>query len=463
MSDGATIAAISTPHGKGGVAMIRISGEETAEVLGRVFSPLGARDPRDFPRCAVFGRIVSGDEVIDTGVATFYAAPRSYTGEDMAEVCCHGGVLVTRRVLEAVFAAGAAPAGAGEFTKRAFLAGKLTLSETEGIGLLLDAETESEMRLASAGARGVLSRKLGELGDEISAVLSSLFAVIDYPDEDIDEPERAEICKTLRHCADGCEALSATFRLGRAVREGVRTVICGAPNSGKSTLYNALSGEERAIVTDIEGTTRDVLEDKIDIGGIVLRLCDTAGIRDSSDKVEAIGVGRALEKLGEAELVIAVYDGTGHLGEAERRVIDEIRSRTHGAYTVAVVNKADGGVILDENETKLLLENHNEVAYISAKTGEGVESLCRLVAEKYGVGEIDTSNDAVIWDASRKAELDFVAERLRGCAAALESGEPEDAACTEVELALAALRRTDGRGVSTEVVDGIFSRFCVGK
>lgn len=460
---GRTVAAISTPHGRGGVAMIRISGDGTAEVLRRVFVPAGHTRPEESPRTAVFGKITCGADVIDTGIATYYAAPRSFTGECMAEVTCHGGVLVTKRVLEAVFAAGAAPAGAGEFTRRAFLSGKLTLSEAEGIGLLLDADTDSAMRLASAGARGVLSERLGAIGDGISETLSSLFAVIDYPDEDIDEMGVAEICASLREAAEECRTLAATFRLGRAVTEGIPTVIVGAPNAGKSTLYNALAGEERAIVTDVAGTTRDVLEDRIDIGGAVLRLWDTAGIRDSGDKVEAIGIERALGRLGEAELVLAVYDGTKHVGSAERRIMDEIHTRAAGAAVIAIVSKADAGMVLGEDEMSLLRERHGDVCAVAAATGEGIDSLRELILTKFGAGEIDMTHDAVIWDASRKAELDLAASLLSEAAEALASGEPEDAVCTTVELALAAIRRTDGRGVSEEVVSGIFSRFCVGK
>lgn len=460
---GRTVAAISTPHGRGGVAMIRISGDETADVLRRVFVPAGRVKPDESPRTAVFGRIVLGGEVIDTGVATYYAAPRSFTGECMAELCCHGGVLVTRRVLEAVFAAGASPAGPGEFTRRAFLSGKLTLSEAEGIGLLLDADTDSAMRLASAGARGVLSERLGAIGDKISEVLSALFAVIDYPDEDIDEMGVNDICARLTAAAEECRALASTFQLGRAVTDGIPTVIIGAPNAGKSTLYNALAGEDRAIVTDVAGTTRDVLEDKIDIGGAVLRLWDTAGIRDSEDTVESIGIDRALDRLGDAELVLAVYDGASHIGDAERRIMDEISARAGDACTVAVISKADTGTVLDEGELALLREHHDDLCVVSAATGEGVDSLRELILSKYGAGEIDVSHDAVVWDASRKAELDLAASLLCDSAAALASGEPEDAVCTTVELALAALRRTDGRGVSEEVVSGIFSHFCVGK
>ncbi len=461
-----TIAAISTPYGKGGIAVIRISGDDTARVIGRIFVPMGKILPADAPRMAVFGEIKETDgTVVDTGVCVFYKGSASFTGEDTAEISCHGGVLVTRRVLEAVFSAGAVPAEPGEFTRRAFLSGKITLTEAEAVGLLLDADTDSRMKLASSGARGILSEKLSLIGDRVSAVLSNLFALIDYPDEDIDEVGEERLSTELLTAAADAEALSATFRTGRAVKDGIPTLICGRPNAGKSSLYNALSGEDRAIVTDVPGTTRDVLEDTVDCGGVTLRLFDTAGIRETGDTVEKIGVERAIGKMDTAELILAVYDGAEGLTDDDRVIISKIKEHTVGrdVYTIAVVNKADNGLALTEDDETLLRETHGCVIELSAKTGEGLDLLRHKVAELYGLGEISIGEDAVVWDASRKAELDLAALYLREAAAALAAGEPEDVVCSSAELALGAIRRTDGRGVSEEIVNGIFSRFCVGK
>lgn len=481
-----TIAAISTPHGKGGIAVVRISGDKTAEILGRVFRPSGRIHPIDAPRTAVYGSIVTAASTastasaaslaadsssatewntVDTGVATFYKAPASFTGEDTAELSCHGGILVTGCVLEAVLAAGAVPAEAGEFTHRAFLNGKLTLSEAEAVGLLLDADTHSKMKLASSGIRGVLSDRLSEIADKVSAVLSNLFALIDYPDEDIDEIGSERLRSELLTAADEASGLAATFRTGRAVAEGVQTLICGKPNVGKSSLYNAIARDDRAIVTSVAGTTRDVLEDTVDLGGITLRIWDTAGIRSTSDEVEAIGVDRALRRMDEAELILAVYDGSRGLDDGDLRLIDEIEKRASGrdVCTVAVVNKSDMGVALSERELALLRDRHRAVVTVSAATGDGMEELGRTVSELYGLGELTVGTDAVIWDAARRAELELAASLLREAAAELENGAPEDAVCSDAELALASLRRTDGRGVSEEIVNGIFSRFCVGK
>ena len=461
-----TIAAISTPFGKGGIAVIRISGDDAAEILGKIFSPVGKTTPDSSPRTAIFGNIVASDgSVIDTGVAVFYKSPASFTGEDTAELSCHGGILVTKRVLEAALAAGAVPAEPGEFTRRAFLCGKMTLTEAEAVGLLLDADTDSRMKLASSGTRGILSEKLSVIGDRVSAVLSNLFALIDYPDEDIDDVGAEKLMTELLGAAADAEALSATFRTGRAVAEGIPTLICGRPNAGKSSLYNALAGEDRAIVTSIPGTTRDVLEDTVDFGGVTLRLWDTAGIRSAGDEVEMIGIQRARARMDEAELIFAVYDGSRPLEAEDLDLMDEIAQRTAGrdVCTIAVVNKSDAGFALSDEETAKIREKHSSVVTVSAAKGDGIDEMRDLVAKLYGLGEISIGEDAIVWDTSRKAELDMAAVLLRGAATDLAAGEPEDAICSTAELALAALRRTDGRGVSEEIVNGIFARFCVGK
>ena len=425
-----TIAAISTPFGKGGIAVIRICGEDTVRILEKVFVPAGKTTPSDHPRKAVFGDIVSPDgDTVDTGVAVFYRSPASFTGEDTAEISCHGGILVTRRVLEAVFAAGASPAEAGEFTRRAFLNGKLTLSEAEAVGLLLDADTDSRMKLASSGTRGILSDKLSAIGDKVSAVLSNLFALIDYPDEDIDDIGAEKLSSELLSAAEEAEKLGATFHTGKAVAEGIPTLICGRPNAGKSSLYNALAGEDRAIVTSIPGTTRDVLEDTVDCGGVTLRLWDTAGIRDHGDEVELMGIERARARMDEAELILAVYDGSAPMTPDDISLMSEISQRTSGRQVskIAVVNKSDEGFSLTENDILRLRENHNTTVFISAATGDGLDTLRDTVAEMYGLGELTVGEDAIVWDASRKSELDCAALLLREAASQLAEGAPEDA------------------------------------
>ncbi len=456
-----TIAAISTPRGKGGIAVIRISGADTGTVVSRVFSPAGGKALSSYlPRRAVYGTIhdPSGDE-IDTGILTVYKAPSSYTGEDMAELSCHGGVYVTRTVLSAVLSAGARMAGPGEFTRRAFLAGKLTLTEAEAVGELLDADTEDKMRLASSALRGKLSERIDYVTDKLTSVMSALYAAIDYPEEDIGDEGEREIGGVIADSVAEVKKLLATYRRGKAVSDGVRCVICGRPNAGKSSLYNLITGEESAIVTDIAGTTRDVLRERVSFGGVTLELCDTAGIRETEDSVESIGVRRAEAEMEKAELLIGVFDSSSPLGEDERGMI----SSYPAVSRIAVINKSDLERRIGEDDIKYIEENHDTVVYMSCETGDGLDELSGAVGVLYDAGSCDIGRDAVIWSARHESTLRRALEYLEAAHTSLDMGEPVDAVCTLCEGALSELSETDGRGVTEEIVAGIFSKFCVGK
>ena len=329
-----TIAAVSTAKGKGGVAMIRISGPDALEVAKRVFHTHGSQIT---PRKCIYGDIIREEEIIDDGTLTYFAAPHSYTGEDVCEICCHGGIYVTSAVLEAVLSSGARIAEAGEFTRRAYINGKLTLSRAEAVGAIIDARTEYQLRLSSSQERGVLSSKLSEIRDNMLSMLARSYATIDYPDEDIAEEEREKIGHSLDKIISELEALKNSYRAGRAIAEGIKTSFAGKPNSGKSTLYNRIFGSDVSIVTDVEGTTRDVIEHTVSLGGVTLSLSDTAGIRETSDTVEKIGVERARSKINEAELVICVFDGSAR----ESTLDDEIIGLSFGKSAIAVINKCD--------------------------------------------------------------------------------------------------------------------------
>ncbi|MBR3423744.1 MAG: 50S ribosome-binding GTPase, partial [Clostridia bacterium] len=312
MSIGETVAAVSTPRGTGGVAVIRISGDGTRDVLEAVFTPAGGGSLFDRPeRVATYGELRGADgAAVDRAVVTFFKGPRSFTGEDVGEISCHGGVAVTASVLSAVLAAGASPAGPGEFTRRAFINGKMTLTEAEATGLLISADTPERLKLAGAAANGILSGKIASVTGKLTSALASLCAVIDYPDELVEDEKidpEGEILSAVREAGDEIETILSTYKRGSAVVGGVRTVICGAPNVGKSSLFNSLTGEDDAIVTEIAGTTRDVLRRTVSFGGVTLLLSDTAGLGDPSDKVEAIGVERARKETENAELIFAVF------------------------------------------------------------------------------------------------------------------------------------------------------------
>ncbi len=472
-----TIAAVSTPKGKGGVAMIRISGANSSDVLSKVFRPAGTKyadkSAIDLPpRRAVYGTIISranGEKKaieIDSGVAVLYRAPASYTGEDMAEITCHGGTYITGTVLSAALAAGARHAEAGEFTRRAFLNGKLTLTEAEAVGTLLDADTEERMLLASSAVRGRLSGEISEIADRLSDVMTALYAAIDYPEEDVGDEGEREALSAVTAAENSVRRLLSTYRRGRAVAEGVRCVICGSPNAGKSSLYNLMAGEELAIVTDIPGTTRDVLRETISFGGVTLRLADTAGLRETGDQVEGIGVRRAEEEIRSAELLISVFDSSRRLTEEERLMIDEYPN----CARVAVINKSDLPTGLTKDEIEFIKLRHDKTVVLSCfediKNNDcrgGIDDLAKAVGDLYDAGSVSVTDDAVIWSARQEATLRRAAEYLTEAKTALEAGDYTDAVCTLCEGALAELRGTDGRGVGEEIIDGIFSRFCVGK
>lgn len=456
-----TIAAVSTPHGKGGIAVIRVSGDAALDVAGRVFAPASGKNVADLPaRFAAFGTIhtIAG-EVLDTGVCTTFHGPASFTGEDVCELSCHGGTFVTASVLSAVLAAGAALAEPGEFTKRAFLAGKLSLTEAEAVGRLIDADTEERMKLSSGAVRGVVSEKLRQIREPLFDVMTALYAAMDYPEEDVGDEGETQIAGVVHQALAGVRGLLSTYKTGRAVAEGVKTVICGRPNAGKSSLFNRLTGEEAAIVTQVAGTTRDILRQVVSFGGVTLRLSDTAGLRETGDVVEQIGVDRATREIAGAELVIGVFDPTAGLAAEEREMV----SAYPACPRIAVVNKADMGAAFGEKELAYLAEHHDKVIAVSCATGEGLDELSAAVASLWGSDRLEVGRDAVIWDIRQHAALTRAEAYLADAAYALDTGDALDAICTLCESALAALDETDGRSVNGEIVDAIFARFCVGK
>ena len=452
-----TIAAISTPRGKGGVALIRISGEEAVAVAGRCFSPKSGKTVAELaPRTAYFGDIISDGEIIDDGILTVFKAPASYTGEDMVEISCHGGVLVTSRVLEAVFKGGAVPASAGEFTRRAFVNGKLSLTKAEAVGEILEAKSDAQLKAAAAKRRGSLSKKLDEAAHALTALVADIYAKIDYPDEDLSELSDKEFALRADKVRASLVSLRNTYRSGSAIFEGVNTVICGAPNRGKSSLYNAISGEEAAIVTEIAGTTRDVLERDIPLGKVLLHLTDTAGIRETSDAVEKIGVMRAKERLSDAELIICVFDGSSDLSSEDLVLIEEVKDAV-GAK-IAVLNKSD----IASADIPLPNGIFDKTVRMSAKMGKGIEELATAVESLFIDEKINTSTDALVTNARQFASLEE-AIKLISDAIATSDTLGADIASSDLERAVAVISELDGKAVSENVVSEIFSRFCVGK
>ncbi len=458
----ATISAISTPRGKGGVALIRLSGPDAVSVASRMFRPKSGRSLADCaPRTAVFGTILdSDDRPCDEGIVTVFCGPHSFTGEDVAEIACHGGPAVTEAVCLSTFAHGASAAGPGEFTRRAFVNGRLSLTEAEAVGRLIDADTAERLELSSGALRGNVSREIARISDTLLSTMTALYAAIDYPEEDVGDEGEREIAATLGAGLADVERLLSTYKVGRAVADGVRTVLCGRPNVGKSSVFNLMTGEESAIVTEIAGTTRDVLRETVSFGGVTLRLSDTAGVRATSDIVERIGVDRAEGEIASAELILALFDGSEPLTEEDRRLLDLLRASD--AAKIAVVNKEDAGLRLTDGELAEIDAACGRRVTLSAKSGDG-RALADEIAALYGSGTLDLRADAVIWDIRQRQALERAKTALSEACAAIRRGDPIDCVCTLAEEAMAALNETDGRGIDETIVGEIFKRFCVGK
>lgn len=462
---GDTIAAVSTPYGKGGVALLRISGDAALEVAERVFLPKNGKAlSASAPRTAVYGSILSPEAdgtrtALDDGIATFFRAPHSFTGEDTVEICCHGGILLTQTVLTAVLSAGARAAEAGEFTKRAFLNGKIGLAAAESLGNMLEAQTKEQLLLAHGAMSGRIEAECKRLYDALCAVLAGIYATIDYPDEDLAEMSREEMRAALSAVLASLEKLCDTYQTGHAIAEGIPTVICGRPNVGKSSLYNRLVGRDAAIVTELAGTTRDVLTAVASVGRVTVRLSDTAGLRETADPVEQIGVQRAKQALDEAELVLAVFDGTVLPDEEDLELMELLRQSS--AVKVALLNKADLGTSCDA--TDFYRAHFDRVIAVSARTGEGRNALFETVEQLFIDGKLDTGADAVLINARQHASALNAVGAVRRALDVLEQGHPIELACSDTEAAMEALAQVDGRAVSEDIVAHIFSHFCVGK
>ncbi len=465
---GNVIAAISTPPGKGGVAVIRMSGVGSPDIAEAVFQPISGKRISDYPpRTQIYGYIIYNGEKIDDGMLTYFPSPASYTGEDVVEVSCHGGVLVTRTVLEALLCAGARPAEAGEFTRRAFINGKLSLSEAEAIGTLLEAKSHEQIRLSSLPARTKLNERVNEIRADITDIMSSIYARIDYPDEDLGEFSNEETVERLLLARKKLARLINTYRTGRAICEGISAVICGKPNVGKSTLYNLLLGEDAAIVTDIAGTTRDVLERTVPLGRVTLRITDTAGVRtgEDADAVERIGIEKSKDKIHTSDLILAVFDLSRPFDDDDRNLIEQIK-QSYGCK-ICILNKSD---LTDGKNTPF---DRNmigdgvfyETLEISADKDESdaIEKLSSIVNSLFTDEKISAGQDAIVSSARQHAALLRADEFINTAIQSYLNGYPADAASSDIELALGAISELDGRAVSESVVSDIFSKFCVGK
>lgn len=455
MKNSATVAAISTPVAAGGIGVIRISGSEAVDIASKIFVPSGKKTVADMKGyTAAHGIVYDGDKAIDEAVLLVFRAPHSYTGEDVAEISCHGGVYVVSRVLRAVLGAGAVPAAPGEFTKRAFLNGKLDLTKAEAVMSLISAQGEQSAGAAMTALEGALSKKIIAAAQTLITDSAYLAAWVDYPDDEIEEISTDRLLIDYKNVLSEIESLLNNYDAGRAITEGVDTVIAGKPNVGKSTLMNYLAGFRRSIVTDIAGTTRDVVEDTVRLGNVVLHLADTAGIRETGNEVEKIGVDFAVGRVERAALVLAVFDMSREFDSEDKAVLELCKDKC----AVAVVNKDD----LEPKFDLTVLDNFKHIVYISAKDGKGAEKLAEAVEAALGTNGVDTSA-ALLANERQRLCCEKAADCIREAIAALEMNMTLDAVTVSTDSAINELLTLTGEKATDAVINEVFSRFCVGK
>ena len=453
-----TIVAIATPPGPGAIGVLRLSGPGAVRLAEQCFRPLGHKGLRDRPpRTLVYGSLLDRDGVvIDQALCTVSYGPHSYTGEDTAEFQCHGAPQVLSLGLEALCALGARLAGPGEFTRRAFLNGKLDLAQAEAVGDLLEATSREGVRQAAGQLAGALSRRIGEIYSALVDVMAHFHAVLDYPDEDLDPFTREGLSAALAEQEGALDALLSTCRRGRQLARGIPCALVGQPNVGKSSLLNALAGFERAIVTDIPGTTRDTVEANVELGGLPLRLIDTAGLRDSDDPVERMGVERSRAAMEQAELILVLWDSSARVTGEEVALLERA---VELAPTILVWTKGD---LPTAPIPALELPEGLRVVELSARTGEGLDRLEEAVAALFP-RESGTPYGQMLTNQRQEEATGRARAAVHRAREALEAGVTPDALLTDVEEALAALGELTGQSVREDITDRIFSRFCVGK
>lgn len=456
MSDLSAIAAISTPLGTGGVGIIRISGKNATEIVDKIFiSVNGKKLDSSKGYRAYFGKIYDGNTAVDEVICLVFRAPHSYTGEDVVEINCHGGVFLLKKILRLVLSNGAIAASPGEFTKRAFLNGKLDLSEAESVMTLISAQGEQGANAAFNQLEGKLSRKIEEINSSLLSLAAHIAAWVDYPDDEIENLGEDEVHSVIFNAKSEITSLLKSFDSGMAITNGVEAAIVGKPNVGKSTLMNLLTGYDRSIVTEIEGTTRDVVEETVNLNGCILRISDTAGMRETGDVVEKLGVERSRKKLERAAIVFAVFDVSKPLSEEDMELIENCKNKN----VIPILNKTDLDSCLDEDYIKKSL---GSPLFISAKIGDGYNELCDRVAELMGTKNFDTTSAMLVNERQRLC-CEKANEALKDALEASEAGLTPDAIGVCIDDAIAALLELTGQKASEAVVDEVFKQFCVGK
>ena len=454
-----TIAAIGTALSNSGISIIRISGKDSLNIIRKIF----VSNSKIMPNNIIYGKIVENGKVVDTVLVSYFKNPKSYTGEDVCEINCHGGVQITREILQLVLANGARLAEPGEFSKSAFLNGKMDLTKAEAVINLINSKNTTQARIAANNLEGDLYKKIKEVREELIELMAHIEVSVDYPEYDYDEVENDNVISLLNKKIIEINNILSTYEQGKYIKDGVNVVILGKPNVGKSSLLNTLSRSQKAIVTEIPGTTRDVIEERINIGNIILNLSDTAGIRKTDDFVEKIGVKRSIEKIDEADLVIYLLNVESDIDDEDKEILSKIQNK--GIKLITVINKIDKGQklkfdgILDE----LKRFGVNEVIKMSVLNNEGIDELKNKIEEIFNTNDLDFENELIITNERHRDLLNKSKEYLEVAKKEIEDNEPIDIVSIVIKNATKSLGEIIGADVNQDIVNKIFEKFCLGK
>ena len=436
-----------------------MSGEKCFEVLNKIFKPKKQESVENIKGYTIkYGHIVENNEIIDEVLVSYFKAPKSYTTENMCEINTHGGNVVIRKILELCLKNGANLAEPGEFTKRAFLNGRIDLLQAESVIDVINAKSEKEAKTGIKQLEGVLSKKIKEIKQEILDVMVNVDVSIDYPEYDVEDVTNSQISEMLESVQKKLETLEKSFDNGKLIKEGIKTAIIGKPNAGKSSLLNAILKEDRAIVTEYEGTTRDTIEEFVNIDGVPLKLIDTAGIRDAKDEVEKIGIKKSKEIANDADLVIAIFDSSKELTKEGIEILNIIKNKK----SIVLLNKADLNSVLNENDERFKKITEN-VLKISALNGDGLEKLYALISKMFSLEEINVDNDVIITNLRHKNLISKAIENVKKAKKTVEENMPIDIIAIFIKDILEDLGNITGEIVTDDIINEIFSKFCLGK
>ena len=455
-----TIASISTAPGIGGIGIIRMSGEKSFEILNKIFVPKNKEKIENVKGYTIkYGHIVENSKIVDEVLVSYFKAPKSYTSENMCEINSHGGNVIVKKILEMCLKNGAILAEPGEFTKRAFLNGRIDLAQAESVIDVINAKSEKEAKAGIKQLEGELSKKINRIKEQILDIMVNIEVSIDYPEyDDIEEVQNEQVLNMLEDVENKLTKLANSFENGKILKEGIRTAIIGKPNAGKSSLLNAILKEERAIVTEYEGTTRDTIEEFININGIPLKLIDTAGIREATDEVEKIGINKAKQIAEEADLIIAIFDSSKDLTEDDKKILEIIKNRK----SIIILNKIDINKKIQKNDQMLTSVSKN-IIEISALKKQGIENLYNTISEMFDLNEINLDNEVLITNIRHKDLINKAIEKIQETKDTIKRNMPIDIIAIYIKDILEALGSITGEEVSEDIINEIFSKFCLGK